>query len=198
MASSRPSPSPTAGMANSDAIVSLEDTEVSAQILEMVSDFSLDPQSPKLANAVFGTVRKRSLSKLKEPSRRDSPTLPWKNPLRFSRRESGDGKSSLVVPEPLQPMRPDSPDIETILAKTPRPRRKAATSMFPSPRSPGATSPRLGQRPLPDSSLSSLSVYGSLFEDDSDPEGGGSESDSSIDIHTPLPLVNFSIQPVRD
>lgn len=161
------------------------DQDDSAQILDIVGDFSLDPQSPKLASAVFGSARKRSLRKLKEPSRRDSPTLPWDMPLRDSKK---GGVQAKKLPE-LPKTRPESPDIETILARTPRPRKKASPSTLPSPRSQGSsstkTSPKIGNTVLSEYSLSS--IYSSLLDDDSDREDGGSESDSSIDIHTPLP-----------
>lgn len=164
------------------------DPEDSAQILEMVEDFSLEMGSPRVAGAVFGSARKRSLSKAKEPSRRDSQTLPWKSPMRNSnaRKENGGAKDPSAS---SQPARSESPDIDTILAKTPRPRRVSSTGLFTSPRSQNSTSsrtsPTAGQKDLSERSLTS--IYSSLPEDDSEVEGGGSESDSSIDIHTPLP-----------
>lgn len=175
---------PLPNMSRTDTIFSL-DQEDSAQILDMVGDFSLDPQSPKLANAVFGIARKRSLgSKLKEPPRRDSQTLPVTN---ASKKSSMEVNKRLPAPPRT---RPDSPDIGTILSKTPRPQRKKSGSMFSSSRSQGSTStktsPKIDSKAFPDHSVSSL--YSSLFDDESDGDDGGSyESDSSIDIHTPLP-----------
>lgn len=167
-------------MSNTDTMVSL-DSEDSAQILEMVEDLSLETLSPIAPGAIFGSARKRSLSKAKEPSRRDSQTLPWKNSMRYP----NAGKYSVDVNSsspPSQPSRSESPDIDTILAKTPRPRRTSSVGLFLSPRSRNS---RAGQEGLPEQSLSS--IYSSLFGDESEGEGGGSESDSSIDIHTPLP-----------
>ncbi|EKM58453.1 uncharacterized protein PHACADRAFT_252784 [Phanerochaete carnosa HHB-10118-sp] len=170
-------------MSNTDTMVSL-DPEDSAQILEMVEELSFETLSPIAPDAVFGSARKRSLSKSKEPSRRDSQTLPWKTSMRHpnARKESIDVNSSSP---PSQPSRSESPDIDTILAKTPRPRRTSSVGLFLSPHSRNNASPTARQDGLPEQSLSS--IYSSLFGDESDGEGGGSESDSSIDIHTPLP-----------
>ena len=130
-----------------------------------------------------------------------------------------------------QPKRPDSPDIDAILAKTPRPRRRTS-AMFPShshSHSHHSIAPSVGRRQsAPLSSFSSLNArspprggalkrdlnalggglvgeddsllsdYGSILDGDSPFDeleclemelemDGGSESDSSIDVHTPLP-----------
>ncbi|KAI0090201.1 hypothetical protein BDY19DRAFT_758309 [Irpex rosettiformis] len=166
------------------------DLEESTQDLEGFAEFNLDPQSPKLANAVFGSARQRAFDKVKAASsRRDSPTLPWRNPsLRSSTK-----KEPTQEPQSVPVRRPDSPDIGTILATTPRP-RKSSTSTRSSSRfsqtqtSPQAISSKGGSHEDP-----LTSDFATLLEIDSDLENedGGSESDSSLDIHTPLPHLMF-------
>ncbi|KIP10438.1 hypothetical protein PHLGIDRAFT_33836, partial [Phlebiopsis gigantea 11061_1 CR5-6] len=176
-------------MSSTNTIVSL-DQEDPTQLLDLVGDFSLDPQSPKLATAVFGSARKRSITKPKEPSRRDSQTLPW---TATSPRSSKTNSMDLNKRLP-EPPRSTSPDIEAILAKTPRPHRKKSASVFSvhlSEQAKGATrsSPKIDDHP--EHSLSS--IYSSLHDDHDElnAEGSGSESDSSLDIHTPLPHLMF-------
>ncbi|PCH43215.1 hypothetical protein WOLCODRAFT_138243 [Wolfiporia cocos MD-104 SS10] len=105
--------------------------------------------------------------------------------------------------------RPGSPDVSTMLAKTPRPRRRSAAAFPPSAfgRSrtslPMARSKSLrgertagmgtdGDSPFSDHSfiagIKELDAEDELRLDDGD---GGSESDSSIDLHTPLPHLMF-------
>lgn len=165
------------------------DLEASSQDLEaFTTDFSLDPQSPKLAGAVFGSARLRSLSKSKDSSRRDSPTLPWQSSKSAASSTSGavQATESRATP-PIE--RPDSPDISVILAKTPRPRKStsslfSASSLSSQSRSSTKKTPKT---PIDDESL--ISDFGTLLELESDFEDGGSASDSSLDIHTPLPYV---------
>ncbi|GJE96236.1 hypothetical protein PsYK624_124300 [Phanerochaete sordida] len=178
-------------MSKTDTMVSL-DPEDSAQILEMVEGLSLGPASPNAPGAVFGSARKRSLSKAKEASQRDSQTLPWKNPMRYSnaRKDSVDVKKSSP---PSPPARSESPDIDAILARTPRPRKTSLAGPLSPPRvrsTPSSrTSPQSAHKHLADQSLSS--IRSAIFEDESDDGEGGSESDSSLDIHTPLPHLMF-------
>ena len=87
-----------------------------------------------------------------------------------------------------QVKRPDSPDLNTILANTPRPRRRSSAAFPPASlrsRANSAASP-FGWR-----------VSGEDQDETEQPESDddlralecedGSESDSSIDLHTPLP-----------
>lgn len=161
----------------------------------MFNDIASDlhPTSPKLANAVFGVARQRTISKLKSPSRRDSPTLPWRTSSQRSTSSALGNANNEKSRPAAPPQRPDSPDIETILANTPRP-RKSSTSLFSTPsRAPSSSSlqasPRLEENDdlLDDRSFASVSDYGNLLEDIDSEDGDGSETDSSIDIHTPLP-----------
>lgn len=171
-------------MANVDSTIL--DLEESAQDLEVFTDdFTLDPQSPKLANAVFGSARQRALSKSKDLSRRDSQTLPWQSSQVTSATtgvtQAGEARATAIVE------RPDSPDIQMILAKTPRPRKSTssiftASSLSSQSRSSTKKTPKT---PVDDESL--ISDFGTVLELDSDFEDGGSASDSSLDIHTPLP-----------
>ncbi len=176
-------------------ILELED---SAQDLEVFGDFDLDPQSPKLANAVFGSARQRAFDKVKAASsRRDSPTLPWRNPSVRSSTKKSSGQEAQT--EAVR--RPDSPDINTILATTPRPRKSSTSAARPLSRPSHAQTSSPG-RLLKDESLdeSLTSEFGTLVELDSDLENedGGSESDSSLDIHTPLPYVSVFMCKVAD
>ncbi|KAJ3535990.1 hypothetical protein NM688_g6898 [Phlebia brevispora] len=162
-------------MSKVDSTVSLGPEE-SAEVLDVFNDIANDlhPSSPKLANALFGTARQRSISKLKSPSRRDSPTLPWRTNSQRSMRE-------------------------TILANTPKPRRSSSTFLSSPTRNPSThsldKSPKFDDNEdiIDDRSFASVSDYGNLLDDiDSGPEDDdGSETDSSIDIHTPLPHLMF-------
>ncbi|TFY62532.1 hypothetical protein EVJ58_g3794 [Rhodofomes roseus] len=85
--------------------------------------------------------------------------------------------------------RPDSPDLDTILANTPRPRRRTSVAISSSSvRSPtnSVASPFGWRASGPDQDVT---------ESDDDLRGlegdDGSESDSSIDLHTPLPHLMF-------
>lgn len=202
----------------------------------MSAEIQIDP-----SNAVFGTSvrRKRtygSLGSLSSPALRN---LANTSPKPSSKGESTRLSRPLVVAKPVpiattasrsnsvsartqnsadrsvdvEPPRPDSPDLETILARTPRPRRASLAFYSPS-------APRLRTRSLTASTLSndivnkksnlnngppiikSRSSKTSLEDVDEDAnqldsddgidldkqvDGDGSESDSSIDIHTPLP-----------
>lgn len=172
-------------MSNTNTIVSL-DQDDQAQLLDLIGDFPLDPQSPKLATAVFGSARKRSITKLKEPSRRDSQTLPWTaTSSRSSKTNSMDVNKQLPAPP-----RSSSPDIDAILARTPRPHRKKSASVFSiSSREQGRSATKPSPKIDDHSEHSLSSIYSSLLDDHDDlnAEGSGSESDSSLDIHTPLP-----------
>lgn len=146
---------------------------------------------------------------------------------------SKPSRQSAPPAPPKELSRPDSPDIETIMAKTPRPRRRTSTvspahnhsrslqsipPSFTRKHSPGSNSysslslrsassgggalkrdlNALGGGKALDDDESLLSDYGSILEGDSPFEDleslememeldGGSESDSSIDVQTPLP-----------
>lgn len=86
-----------------------------------------------------------------------------------------------------------------MIARTPRPRRKSSAT-FHSPIASMRSTPALavpsswkGVKNKEEDAESVISDYGTLLDkDDSEDEkqeDGGSESDSSIDIHTPLPCV---------
>ena len=182
-----PSISPTT-MSLSRLDSTILDLEESTQDLDVFGELDLDPQSPKLANAVFGSARQRAFDKVKaSSSRRDSPTLPWGN--RSSRSNAKKQPAQEPQNEPVR--RPDSPDINTILATTPRPRKISTSAARPGSHAPQAhtASPGTSRIGLPEDSKTSS--FETLLELDSDLENedGGSESDSSLDLHTPLPYV---------
>ncbi|THH00085.1 hypothetical protein EW026_g2379 [Hermanssonia centrifuga] len=182
-------------MSKLDSAITL-DIEDNEEVADIFSEFGLQPQSPKLAEALFGSARQRSLDKVKaSSSRRDSPTLPWRNPsVRSTAREPkrADRPSDTTFPP-----RSNSPDIDAIIAKTPRPRRSSTSVLStPSPASRSLTSlgvrnrsPRnIGAKKDARDEPSLISDFGALLEADSDLEDdNGSETDSSLDIHTPLP-----------
>ncbi|CCM05822.1 uncharacterized protein FIBRA_08056 [Fibroporia radiculosa] len=94
--------------------------------------------------------------------------------------------------------RPDSPDLGTILANTPRPRRRSAAAVSPANRIRSRTSSIVGA-PLNwkgkieegSSGLESTLGVGEDSDDNFRLGDDGSESDSSIDLHTPLPHLMF-------
>ncbi|KAL6302538.1 hypothetical protein BKA93DRAFT_387721 [Sparassis latifolia] len=159
-------------------------------------------------NAVFGSAPRRHKNSNPKPKVDTSvPTLtrritmqttPPKVPSRSLTRPSSAAK------------RPDSPDLRTILANTPRPRRKSSASFSPASgglhlRSRSTTNGLSRRSSIAEQSPDNVSVsdYGALLEEaegvDTDEENrlgkvvedGGSESDSSIDLHTPLPHLMF-------
>ncbi|KAF7789739.1 hypothetical protein EIP86_000685 [Pleurotus ostreatoroseus] len=153
----------------------------SAEVLDVFNDIASDlhPTSPKPANAAFGVARQPSISRLKGPSRRDSPTLPWRtNSQRSTSGALNEVKTNGKPLTPAPPPRPDSPDIETILAKTPRPRKNSTSLVTPS-RARSSQSLRRSAKQdenddlLDDRSLASVSEFGNLLEDiDSGSEDG--------------------------
>ncbi|TBU42499.1 hypothetical protein BD309DRAFT_178796 [Dichomitus squalens] len=169
----------------------------------------LSPKSPTLASAVFG-----SSPRPRRPSTPRSPSGSVSQPHTPSRSE----KSLPPVPVPAQSRsprstrnppprgarpdkRPDSPDVETMIQRTPRPRRKSSATFH----SPMARARSNSSMVTPsswkgvtkdDDTGSVISDYGALLDKDDSMdekllEGDGSESDSSIDIHTPLPHLMF-------
>ncbi|PSS34049.1 hypothetical protein PHLCEN_2v1953 [Hermanssonia centrifuga] len=186
-------------MSKLDSAITL-DIEDNEEVADIFSEFGLQPQSPKLAEALFGSARQRSLDKVKaSSSRRDSPTLPWRNPsVRSTAREPkrADRPSDTTFPP-----RSNSPDIDAIIAKTPRPRRSSTSVLStPSPASRSLTSlgvrnrspQNIGAKKVARDETSLISDFGALLEADSDLEDdNGSETDSSLDIHTPLPHLMF-------
>lgn len=173
------------------------DTAIAAEALDLFDEQSLS--NPKASKLVMGSSpRLRPFKDPKQsPTLRDSGTLPW-------RRASMDSIRQRSVTTPTrnrgtsasQPKRPDSPDIDTYLKRTPRPRRSssAVPSGVPSLKKTSRSSTSLRSKSKADglkaTKDSALDSYGSLLEElgysDSD-NGGGSETDSSIDVNTPLP-----------
>lgn len=188
------------------------DSVAAAEALDLFDEKNASFRTSKLAmtGAVFGSSPRRPGVADNSPRSIPSPAS------RLARRATSDayGRPSSSTSAPStpsrlrsasaaqpQPQRPGSPDIETILAKTPRPRR-ALSAVFASPsrnslpakRSPSTLSLRSEVKGgkvngEDDESIFSISDYGALLEEyESLSEGeGGSESDSSIDLHTPLP-----------
>jgi hypothetical protein len=104
---------------------------------------------------------------------------------------STTGTYAFLANDPTAP-RPRSPDVNSILARTPRPRRVSSSANLRNRSPVKAVRRRISEggvlRGVDDDSL--LSGMPAL---DSDSEhgqaAGGSDSDSSIDLHTPLPYV---------
>ncbi|KAI0764230.1 hypothetical protein BD413DRAFT_196757 [Trametes elegans] len=191
-------------MASDDQVVYMQDELASA----------LSPKSPAVADAVFGSApRPRrpstpksplggSSSQLSTPAKKDKalPPVP-------AQAASGARAKSGATPLRARPARrPDSPDVETMIARTPRPRGKSSVTFNPPPahgRKPSAMAIpsswkgiKAGEKAGDGDTESIISDYGTLLKDDDSEmermlEGEGSESDSSIDIHTPLPHLMF-------
>lgn len=189
------------------SVVSFDTSEA----LDLFDDSNASFRASKLAaaGALFGTTQRVPRATTDSP-KRPTPTHPSR-PLRRSTSEAIARPSAVATPSRIRSAsaahvqeRPPSPDIDSILAKTPRPRRAASTVFTSSARPAGSL--RSGRRSQStyslrsdakerkpsgddDESIFSISDYGALLEEDesqSDGEGG-SESDSSLDIHTPLP-----------
>ncbi|KAI0667523.1 hypothetical protein C8Q78DRAFT_385790 [Trametes maxima] len=177
----------------------------------------LSSKSPAVSEAVFG-----SAPRPRRPSTPKSP--PSTLPTAASQTSTPAKKDKILPPVPgakspprstatpgriRAGRRPDSPDVETMIARTPRPRRKSSAT-FTSPISRGRANSSMvvptswkgiggkekDRGKAGDDAESMISDYGMLLhDDDSDMErqleGDGSESDSSIDIHTPLPHLMF-------
>ncbi|KAJ8496381.1 hypothetical protein ONZ51_g1150 [Trametes cubensis] len=173
----------------------------------------LSPKSPVVADAVFGSAPR--------PRRPSTPKSPPTNLPQTSASAKKD-KALPPVPGLSSPpsahattttpartrsatKRSDSPDVETMIARTPRPRRKSSAT-FNSPilraRSnssmmvPSSWKGLKGKEAATGDNESVISDYGTLLKDDDSDlerqlEGDGSESDSSLDIHTPLPHLMF-------
>ncbi|KAI0364879.1 hypothetical protein BV20DRAFT_813615 [Pilatotrama ljubarskyi] len=185
----------------------------------------LSPKSPAVAEAVFGSApRSRkpstpkspaahlpatsSASRTSTPAKKDKMLPPVPGPTVLSPKSPSTRRT--VAPAGARTRaakRPDSPDVETMIARTPRPRRKSSATF-----NPPLTRPRSNSNMVPsswkggikakekekvaDDNESVISDYGTLLKDDDSDmermlEGEGSESDSSIDIHTPLPHLMF-------
>ncbi|KAH8094473.1 hypothetical protein BXZ70DRAFT_359927 [Cristinia sonorae] len=179
------------------------DTAAAAEALDLFDERNASFRTSKLVGAVLGSSPRRPVyptSIRGSPShlrRATSEAVPRSTPSTPSRLRSASTTQGQG--------RPGSPDIEDILSKTPRPRR-ASSAVFSSPsrasirptpkRSPSAFSLRSEGKDGKgddDESIFSISDYGALLEEPeslSDGEGG-SESDSSLDIHTPLPHLMF-------
>ncbi|RPD53554.1 hypothetical protein L226DRAFT_95642 [Lentinus tigrinus ALCF2SS1-7] len=171
----------------------------------------LSPTSPSIASAVFGSARPRRPSTPKSPPaelsrptqsqpqtpiRKDRPLPPIPGPAQV-RSPRTTGPPPRARPE----RRPDSPDVETMIARTPRPRRKSSAT-FHSPMRHTRSNSSIAvpsswkgvAKSKEEDSESVISDYGALIEkedESEDDKGDGSESDSSIDIHTPLPHLMF-------
>ncbi|KAH9896057.1 hypothetical protein C8Q73DRAFT_665068 [Cubamyces lactineus] len=167
----------------------------------------LSPKSPVVADAVFGSAPR--------PRRPSTPKSP---PTNLPQTSASAKKDKALPPVPglssttTTPARTrgatkrsDSPDVETMIARTPRPRRKSSAT-FNSPilraRSnssmmvPSSWRGLKGKETVAGDNESVISDYGTLLKDDDSDlerqlEGDGSESDSSLDIHTPLPHLMF-------
>ncbi|EMD34941.1 hypothetical protein CERSUDRAFT_116464 [Gelatoporia subvermispora B] len=152
------------------------------------------------SDAIFGHARKRSLSKPRSDAEDRPATTPSNPPVQ---KTVPKARAAPSKPKPIR--RPDSPDIETIIAKTPRPRRRSSAT-FPSPAarlrsrsystlaSESTKSSTSSGKGKANESLDDVSDYGVLLQEsvpEDTEEGDGSESDSSIDVHTPLPHLMF-------
>ncbi|CAL1715931.1 unnamed protein product [Somion occarium] len=183
------------------------DTVAAAEALDLFDEQGLSSPSSKSSKLFLGSSpRHRSLRNIKQSlSRRDSPTLPWRRASTDSVQQRTVTPTRSRTASASQVKRPDSPDIDTILKKTPRPRR-SSSSVFPAAslatkgrsRSQSTLSLRSAAKKdkLPfgdtDSVLDDYNTLLEKLENDSDSDNvEGSESDSSIDVHTPLPHLMF-------
>ena len=183
----------------------------------------LSPKSPTMASAVFGSAprtRRPSIPNASAsiPQQPGTPppigkALPPLPPHAQPQSQSRSPRSKKKTKANDAPRgRPDSPDVETMIKRTPRPRRISsatfqANANLPIARKRSATGSGVsvpsswrgpGKRQgLDEDNESFVSDYGTLLDKDASMdekllEGDGSESDSSIDIHTPLPCVFLS------
>lgn len=175
-------------------------TAIAAEALDLFDEQGLS--NPKHSRLVMGSSpRLRSLKDPKQsPSLRDSGTLPWRRASVDSIRQRSVTPTRPRGASASQTKRPNSPDIDTYLKRTPRPRRSSSAvftgvpSLKGGSRSQSTTSLRsaakkdklnLGEGK---SLLDDRSPLSEKLESDSDSDnGGGSETDSSIDVNTPLP-----------
>ncbi|KAI0938005.1 hypothetical protein AcV7_003319 [Taiwanofungus camphoratus] len=170
-------------------------------------------QKSSFENAIFGSAAPRK----RTPSN-PQPLVPV-GPTSAQPRTSQDStleasfKSRTSTGGPVTDIqRPDSPDVGTILANTSRPRRRSSAGIASSAlrlrsQTHSSTSPSSwkGKVDTDHGGTPSISDYGVLLEHNDETqvdsedesrlegelEGDGSESDSSIDIHTPLPHLMF-------
>ncbi|KAI9068554.1 hypothetical protein FKP32DRAFT_1561442 [Trametes sanguinea] len=200
-------------MASDERIVYMDDDGNLEQILS--------PKSPVMAEAVFGSAPRphRPSTPKSPPSTSSTTTTSKTTPTRKEKALPPVPAPASSKPQPrvntksterARPLkRADSPDVETMIARTPRPRRKSSAT-FGSPILRARTNAGMA---VPSSwkglnakekekgagagdNESVISDYGTLLKDDDSDferqlEGEGSESDSSIDIHTPLPHLMF-------
>ncbi|KAM5541517.1 hypothetical protein V8D89_004707 [Ganoderma adspersum] len=182
----------------------------------------LSPKSPTMASAVFGSAprtRRPSIPNASAsisqqpgtppPKGKALPPLPPHAQSQTQTRSPRSKKKTKTNDAPRG--RPDSPDVETMIKRTPRPRRISSATFQANTNSPVArTRSATGsgvlvpsswrgaakRQGLDDDNESIASDYGTLLDKDASMdekmlEGDGSESDSSIDIHTPLPHLMF-------
>ncbi|OBZ72960.1 hypothetical protein A0H81_07223 [Grifola frondosa] len=174
----------------------------------------LSPKSPALTGAVFGSAPRR-----RRPSTPKASSVPAATPqtsqasLRPKMKPVIDKElprtPSSAPPKARAVKRPDSPDVDTFLARTPRPRRRSSATFNPPSAGArtlrsragstiGPSSWKVGKTQQVQGDVSPVSDYGTLLPvepaggaESSGGEGEGSETDSSIDLHTPLPHLMF-------
>ncbi|KAL4247945.1 hypothetical protein ABKN59_008929 [Abortiporus biennis] len=172
------------------------DTAAAEEALDFFDEQNI---SFRTSTALFGSSPRRISDAGSSHARRDSQTLPLRRASMDSLRRTQSNASTTTPPRAraasTQVKRPDSPDIETMIAKTPKPRRRTS-SILDTPgtqsRAQSTLSLRSAIKEFKDDE-SIISDYGNLLDNDSPLEDmdGGSESDSSIDVHTPLPHLMF-------
>lgn len=138
------------------------------------------PRTPDVRGAVFGSAQPR----LRRTSTPRTPP-PVKEIPRSIATFSRMAQPPQTPPKSAR-QRPESPDVETILASTRRPRRKSSATFSPAlsrtrPRAATAGAPTSWRGLEGDESPDRSSLLEESGEED------GSESDSSIDVSTPLP-----------
>ncbi|KAH9929445.1 uncharacterized protein B0H18DRAFT_211913 [Fomitopsis serialis] len=160
------------------------------QVVEAAS-----PIAPS-SGAIFGSSRPRARTPSNpKPISPSQPAASPDHPMQTRVRKLSEAKKTPARRQASvgdQVNRPDSPDLDTILANTPRPRRRSSVAVSPSTtrsRTSSVASP-FGWR------VSGTDQDGTELRGSDDDLRGlegddGSESDSSIDLHTPLPHLMF-------
>lgn len=177
--------------------------------VRLAGDEEVETAAPEvsLEGAVFGSAPRKRTPSNPTPIKRDAPISPALSSPEISlSKKMGESPTRRQPRTGADIKRPDSPDIGTILARTPRPKRRSSAAPSPSSvrvrsRTTSLAGPPSSWKDKSDDGLQGVSVTSDMLAEeglgelDTDEElrmekeleGDGSESDSSIDLHTPLP-----------
>jgi len=186
------------------------DDEMAARSTPAAEQDRAEHVRPNFEDAIFGTARRRRTPSNPKPI---SSGASLQSALRTTEVAMRKINTELPNRRPTRAgehiKRPDSPDVGTILANTPRPRRRSSAAFSPSAfRAPSRNVSAAGApsswKAKPGGSVEDISfasdlgvLVGDAHEElagsdeelqvEKELEDDGSESDSSIDLHTPLP-----------